>query len=168
MDFKQIQELIKLMGKSDLTELSIEQEQFKITLKKGGQPAVVQQAAPRAAAPELSTAQAAPVVSAEVPAPGKDEAKPAKPEKEAPENNYLTIKSPMVGTFYRAPAPDKEPFVKVGDIIRKGDHICIIEAMKLFNEIESEYDGKVVKVLVEDATPVEYDQPLFLVEPLNV
>lgn len=160
MDFKQIQELIKIIGKSDLSELKIEQDNFKITLKKGGMPYVVQQPALRPAAPEPFAVPAAPA-----PSDTNGDSAPQKPAKAADDNKYLTIKSPMVGTFYRSPSPDKEPFVKVGDVIRKGDHICIIEAMKLFNEIESEFEGKVVKVLVEDAKPVEYDQPLFLIDP---
>jgi len=160
MDFKQIQELIKIMGKSDLSELSIEQDQFKITLKKSHN-TVAHRAAPRPAA-----AEPPPVIEA-IPAATGESAPPvpSKPSQEkSDEDRYFTIKSPMVGTFYRSPSPDKEPFVKVGDIIHKGDHICIIEAMKLFNEIESEVNGKVMKVLVEDAKPVEYGQPLFLVE----
>lgn len=165
MDFKQIQELIKIVGKSELSEISIEQDTFKITLKKAVNPVVVQQPlrpapveyapAPVAAAP---AEKASAVDTPELPAP---------PKKDAAVDNgkYITIKSPMVGTFYRSPSPDKDAFVKVGDRISKGDHICIIEAMKLFNEIESEVEGKVIKVLAQDATPVEYDQPLFLIEP---
>ncbi len=165
MDFKQIQELIKIMGKSDLSELSIEQDNFKITLKKGGTPVVVQQAPARVVTAESTPSQSASSVSAE--SASTVELKEAKKEK-ATDEKHIIIKSPMVGTFYRAPSPDKEPFVKVGDHIRKGDHICIIEAMKLFNEIESEFDGKVMKVLAEEATPVEYEQPLFLIDPNGV
>ena len=162
MDFKQIQELIKIVSKSDLSVLKIQQDNFKITLKKGGMPVAAQ----RAAAIEQESAQAQSAVTEESITGETASSKSAKKEKPAgDENKYISIKSPMVGTFYRSPSPDKEPFVKVGDIIRKGDHICIIEAMKLFNEIESEYEGKVVKVLVEDAKPVEYEQPLFLIEP---
>ncbi|MDZ4846671.1 MAG: acetyl-CoA carboxylase biotin carboxyl carrier protein [Chitinophagales bacterium] len=163
MDFKQIQELIKIVGKSELSELSIEQDKFKITLKKAVNPVVVQQPLRSAAAAyaQAQTAVAENGGSAEF----LDLPAPAKKEKTIDNGKYITIKSPMVGTFYRSPSPDKEPFVKVGDIIRKGDHICVIEAMKLFNEIESEFDGKVVKVVAEDASPVEYEQPLFLIEP---
>lgn len=163
MDFKQIQELIKIVGKSELSELSIEQDTFKITLKKAGGTVVMPQPV-RPAAVEYAPVQHVAAETAH--APEAAEA-PSAPKKEKPADNgkHITIKSPMVGTFYRSPSPDKEAFVKVGDIIRKGDHICIIEAMKLFNEIESEVEGKVIKVLAEDATPVEYDQPLFLIEP---
>jgi acetyl-CoA carboxylase biotin carboxyl carrier protein len=162
MDFKQIQELIKIVSKSDLSVLKIEQDNFKITLKKGGAPVTVsQQPAQRAAMVEAEQ----PALTEESAAAESAATKSAKKEKTAGDDKYISIKSPMVGTFYRSSSPDKEPFVKVGDIIRKGDHICIIEAMKLFNEIESEHEGKVVKVLVEDAKPVEYEQPLFLIEP---
>lgn len=164
MDFKQIQELIKIVGKSELSELSIEQDKFKITLKKAVNPAVVQQ--PMRPAPvEYVPAQTAASAENSSAADYSDLPTPPKKEKTADNGKYITIKSPMVGTFYRSPSPDKEPFVKVGDIIRKGDHICIIEAMKLFNEIESEFDGKVVKIVADDASPVEYEQPLFMIEP---
>lgn len=157
MDFKQIQELIKIIDKSGLSEISIEQAQFKITLKKTVVTVVPQPARPAAAsAPESAETLAVQEIT-DLPMPKK--------EKPSDNGKHITIKSPMVGTFYRSPSPDKEPFVKVGDIISKGDHICIIEAMKLFNEIESEFEGKIVKVLAEDASPVEYDQPLFLIEP---
>jgi len=157
MDFKQIQELIKIIDKSGLSEISIEQAQFKITLKKTVVTVAPQPAHPAAAsAPESAETLAAQEIT-DLPMPKK--------EKPSDNGKHITIKSPMVGTFYRSPSPDKEPFVKVGDIISKGDHICIIEAMKLFNEIESEFEGKIVKVLAEDASPVEYDQPLFLIEP---
>jgi acetyl-CoA carboxylase biotin carboxyl carrier protein len=162
MDFKQIQELIKIVGKSDLSELSIEQDNFKITLKKTANPVTVQQPL-RPAPMEQAPARAA--APEETSAPEITEIPVAKKEKPSDNGKHITIKSPRVGTFYRSPSPDKEAFVKVGDIIHKGDHICIIEAMKLFNEIESEVEGKVIKVLAEDATPVEYDQPLFLIEP---
>src|ERR1051325_931649 len=160
MNFRQIQDLIKIIGKYDEYELSIEEENFKITLKKGNSAGKI---------PQVSVEK--PAMAAQAPEPTGETA----PRLVAPKTNneqklttnekYITMKSPMFGTFYRSPSPDKEPFVKVGDLIHKGDHICIIEAMKLFNEIESEYDGKVVKVLVEDAKPVEYEQPLFLLEP---
>ena len=153
MDFKQIQELIKLINKSDLSELKIEQDGFKITLKKQFSPSGKLEYAPVAIQPAIH-AQPTPVATE----PQKAASAPAENEK------LHTIKSPMIGTFYRSSSPEKEPFIKVGDMISKGDHICIIEAMKLFNEIEAEVEGKVVKVLTEDAAPVEYDQPLFLVE----
>ena len=164
MDFKQIQELIKIVGKSDLCELSIQQDNFKITLKKGSTPITVRQADLRVAPIESSAVQSTLEATGET-AGVSIAPRTNKQEKPATDDRYITVKSPMVGTFYRSPSPDKEPFVKVGDIIRKGDHICVIEAMKLFNEIESEYEGKVLKVLVEDAKPVEYEQPLFLIEP---
>ena len=171
MDFKEIQELIRLISKSNIGELRIEQDNFKITLRSRDyvsptmnrgdnatqqmpmqyqmpmqqmyqqqQPQVQQQSQPTAASPAPTPA-----------APSAD--------------NFITIKSPMVGTFYRSAGPDKEMFVKVGDVIKPGQVLCIIEAMKLFNEIESEVSGKVVKILVDNSKPVEYDQPLFLVEP---
>ena len=159
MDIKQVQELIKLVSKSSLSELTIEEGEFKITLKQKDNvvaPAYV--SAPVAVAPV-----AAPVAAAPAPAP----AAPAQPAAPAGEDTskYITIKSPMIGTFYRKPSPDKPLFVEVGDEVVPGKVVCIIEAMKLFNEIESEVKGRIVKVLVEDQTPVEYDQPLFLVDP---
>jgi acetyl-CoA carboxylase biotin carboxyl carrier protein len=157
MDFKQIQELIKMVNKSNIGEVSIEQKDFKITVKqKEDQVTQVVAAAPIQATP-------APVAAAPVaPAP----AAPAdKPKAAAPADNLITIKSPMIGTFYRKSSPDKPNFVEVGSEVAPGTVVCIIEAMKLFNEIESEVKGRIVKVLVEDASPVEYDQPLFLVEP---
>jgi acetyl-CoA carboxylase biotin carboxyl carrier protein len=162
MDFKQIQELIKMINKSNIGEVSIEEKGFKLTIKQKEEPAIQQviaapvQAAPvaMATAPAVA-AQSQPAIAAE---------KPAKAS-EAPSGNTVTIKSPMIGTFYRSSSPDKPPFASVGDEVSAGKVVCIIEAMKLFNEIESEVSGKIVKVLVEDASPVEYDQPLFLVEP---
>jgi acetyl-CoA carboxylase biotin carboxyl carrier protein len=157
MDIKQVQELIKLVSKSSLTELTIEEGDFKITLKQKDDSipqAYIQ--APMMAAP---VAAPAPVAAAPAAAPA--------PVAAAAEDNakYITIKSPMIGTFYRKPSPDKPLFVEVGDEVTPGKVVCIIEAMKLFNEIESEVKGRIVKVLVEDQTPVEYDQPLFLVDP---
>lgn len=159
MDFKQIQELIKMVNKSNIGEVSIEQKDFKITVKqKEDQVTQVVTAAPLQAAP-------VPVAAAPVaPAPAAPAAA-EKPKAAAPADNLITIKSPMIGTFYRKSSPDKPNFVEVGSDIAPGSVVCIIEAMKLFNEIESEVKGRIVKVLVEDASPVEYDQPLFLVEP---
>jgi len=158
MNLNEIQDLIKFVSKSGVTEVEIEQKDFKITIKaekKADSPIIVQAtaAAPvmAAPAPVAAPAAAAPVAAA-----------PATP---AENSNLITVKSPMIGTFYRSSGPDKEPFVSVGQTISKGDTVCIIEAMKLFNEIEAEVSGKIVKVLVDDASPVEYDQPLFLVEP---
>lgn len=159
MDFKQIQELVKMVNKSNISELSIEQDKFKITIKqKDNEPPVY--TVPAVAPVYQQAPQAAPVAPAAQAAPAAD-AKPA----EAKADNLVTIKSPMIGTFYRSPGPDKPSFVNVGDDVAPGKVVCIIEAMKLFNEIESEVSGKIVKVLVDDASPVEYDQPLFLVEP---
>ena len=160
MDFKQIQELIKMVNKSNIGEVSIEQKDFKITVKqKEDQVTQVVTAAPLQAAPvPVAAAPAAP-------APAAPAAAAEKPKASAPADNLITIKSPMIGTFYRKSSPDKPNFVEVGSDIAPGSVVCIIEAMKLFNEIESEVKGRIVKVLVEDASPVEYDQPLFLVEP---
>ena len=155
MDIKQIQELIKFVSRSGVNEVAIEQEDFKITIKTN-QPATYQvQAAPQF--------QAAPApIAVSVPTEVKSPAAPVKDEN----SNYITVKSPMIGTFYRSASPDKPLFVNVGDEIKAGQVICIIEAMKLFNEIESEVSGKIVKILVDNSSPVEYDQPLFLVEPI--
>lgn len=154
MNIKEIQDLIKFVAKAGVTEVEIEQEAFKITIKTVQE--VDRQVVVQAAAP-MAVAAAAPVAA--VPAAAPVAAAPAE------DTNLITVKSPMIGTFYRSAGPDKEPFVQVGQTISKGDTTCIIEAMKLFNEIEAEISGKIVKVLVDDATPVEYDQPLFLVEP---
>jgi acetyl-CoA carboxylase biotin carboxyl carrier protein len=164
MDFKQIQELIKIVSKSELAEVKIEQDNFKITIrnKDASQP-MMTHAAPVYASPVLS---AAPIAAA---SPASASAAPADAnESEGPSagGKIYEFKSPMIGTFYRRPSPDKDSFVKVGDEINTGDVICIIEAMKLFNEIEFEGRGRVVKILVDDSTPVEYDQPLFLIEQL--
>ena len=159
MNLNEIQDLIKFVAKSGVSEVEIEQKDFKICIKaekaKADQQIIVQAAAPAPVAAAPAPVAAAPVATtpAQAAAPANDDAK------------YITVKSPMIGTFYRSAGPDKEPFVSVGNSVGKGDTICIIEAMKLFNEIESEVSGKIVKVLVDDASPVEYDQPLFLVDP---
>lgn len=155
MDIKQIQDLIKFVAKSGVNEVAIEEKDFKITIKTSQEPTYVTASVP-VAAPAPAVPQAAPAPQVQAVA----EAAPADDT-----SKYLTIKSPMIGTFYRSPSPDKPVFVNVGDEIGSGNVVCIIEAMKLFNEIESEISGKIVKVLVDDAQPVEYDQPLFLVEP---
>ncbi len=158
MDFKQIQELIKMVNKSNIGELTIEQKDFRVTIKqKEDHVTQVVSSAPVQAAP---VAVAAPQPAAPA-APASAPAAPAA----VPASNLITIKSPMIGTFYRKASPDKPNFVEVGSDVTQGSVVCIIEAMKLFNEIESEVSGKIVKVLVDDASPVEYDQPLFLVEP---
>lgn len=156
----EIKELLDFISKSGLEEVNIETQTFKVSVKRSGVAASLPVVTNVAAPIPLPTVSPAPVLTAET-APAKDTA--LTPVAES--NNYITIKSPMIGTFYRAPDPDSPPFVNVGDEIKKGKVLCIIEAMKLFNEIESEVSGKIVKVLVENATPVEYDQPLFLVEP---
>ncbi|HTQ28826.1 MAG TPA: acetyl-CoA carboxylase biotin carboxyl carrier protein [Puia sp.] len=164
MDFKQIQELIKLINKSNIGEVSIEEKGFKITIKQKEEPAQhVIAAAPLQAQPISQIITPSAPVSQPAAAPAAEKPKAAEPAAAA--ENLVTIKSPMIGTFYRSPSPDKPSFVGVGDEIEPGKVVCIIEAMKLFNEIESEVKGKIVKVLAEDASPVEYDQPLFLVEP---
>jgi acetyl-CoA carboxylase biotin carboxyl carrier protein len=159
MNLSQIQDLIKFVSKSGVSEVAIEQKDFKITIKaqeaKGKVQEVIQVAMP-AAAP-VAIPAAAPVAAAPAPA-----AAPAAAESKS---NTIEVRSPMIGTFYRSPAPDKPAFVEVGQTIKAGDTVCVIEAMKLFNEIEAEVSGTIVKVLVNDSTPVEYDQPLFLVEP---
>lgn len=163
MDFKQIQELIKMINKSNIGEVTIEEKGFKLTIKQKEEPAQHVIAAPVHSAPMMTAVHQAPAAqpAQQATAPASEKPKAA----EAPADNLLTIKSPMIGTFYRSPAPGKPSFVEVGDDVTAGKVVCIIEAMKLFNEIESEVKGRIVKVLVEDASPVEYDQPLFLVEP---
>ena len=150
MDIKQIQDLIRFVSKSGVNEVSIEQKDFKITIKTSQVPTIVNATIP-AAQP------AAAVLPVAVP--------PAALEPVNDTSKYVTIKSPMIGTFYRSASPEKPIFVNVGDEIEPGTVLCIIEAMKLFNEIESEISGRIVKILVDNASPVEYDQPLFLVEP---
>lgn len=160
MDIREIQNLIKFVAKSGATEVKLEMDDIKITIKTtdGGssdtttyiQQAPISHALPQAGMPQPTapTAPLTPVATA-----ADDNSK------------YITIKSPIIGTLYRKPSPDKAPFVEVGSSISKGDVVCVIEAMKLFNEIESEVSGKIVKVLVDDSSPVEFDQPLFLVDP---
>ena len=169
MKIAEIQDLIKFIAKAGVTEVEIEQKDFKITIKsempqrkKGFEEPLVHHThiAPVTSVP--MQIQAAPL-HMEAPAEAPAESPAAK---SATENaNYIEVKSPMIGTFYRRPSPDKDPLKDVGDMIKEGDVVCVIEAMKLFNEIESEIKGKIVKFLVEDNTPVEYDQPLFLVDP---
>jgi acetyl-CoA carboxylase biotin carboxyl carrier protein len=161
MDIREIQDLIKFVSKSGVSEVQLETKDFKITVKTENQKkeTVVYTALPPAEAP----APQAVVVSAPAATPTSVASAPvAAPVADA---NLITIKSPMIGTFYRSSGPDKPLFVNVGDEVKPGKVLCIIEAMKLFNEIESEISGKIVKVLVDDSSPVEYDQPLFLVEP---
>ena len=156
MKIKEIQNLIKFVAKSGASEVKLEMEDVKITIKTndGSQPVVIQETPvvrqqmiqTQPVTPELSTPTSSPPVIEE-------------------ESSYITIKSPIIGTFYRKPSPDKPNFVEVGDSISEGSVLCVIEAMKLFNDIESEVSGKIVKILVDDSSPVEFDQPLFLVDP---
>lgn len=163
MDFKQIQELIKLINKSNIGEVSIEQNDFRITIKQKEEAITQVVSAPAPVAMPQGLPSSFPATPAPAQPTGAAPATPAAAP--AAQSNLLTIKSPMIGTFYRRPSPDKPNFVEVGDEVATGKVVCIIEAMKLFNEIESEISGRVVKILVEDSSPVEYDQPLFLVEP---
>ena len=163
MDFKQIQELIKLVNKSEIGEVTIEQKDFKITIRQKEEPAVTQVLS--ASLPQMQMPmQQLPQASAPASLPQSTTASSGGADKPSA-GNTVTIKSPMIGTFYRRPSPDKPNFVEIGTEVSPGKVVCIIEAMKLFNEIESEVKGRVVKILVEDASPVEYDQPLFLVDP---
>lgn len=162
MDIREIQNLIKFVAKSGATEVKLEMDDFKITIKttaEGAETTYVQHVPMQAAMPQMPIA-AAPVAA--VPTPAAPVAETAAGEDTS---KFVTVKSPMIGTFYRKPSPDKPMFVEVGSTISKGDTLCVIEAMKLFNEIESEVAGKIVKILVDDASPVEFDQPLFLVDP---
>ena len=156
MDLKEIQNLIKFVSNSGVAEVKLEMDDVKITIKttvEGTSPEItyLQQAPVAQAAPQAAPAPVAAAPVAAAPA--------------AENLNYITVKSPMIGTFYRKPSPDKPMFVEVGSTISKGDALCVIEAMKLFNEIESEVSGKIVKILVDDMSPVEFDQPLFIVDP---
>ena len=164
MEIEAIKEILKLVNRSALDEVEIERNDFKIKIKKKATTESVVYST-------LPVQQAAPIVPAPAPTPLL-EAKPVKQvvtadseEKPASPSNTIEVRSPMIGTFYRAANPESAPFVQVGDIISQGQVLCIVEAMKLFNEIESEVEGKIVKILVDNATPVEYDTPLFLVEP---
>jgi len=165
MDLKEIQNLIKFVAKSGASEVKLEMDDVKITIKTGSEDketTIIQQlpsaAAPIAQAPAVA-APAIPVTEAEAVTPASSDSDDSK---------YITIKSPIIGTFYRKPSPDKSNFIEVGDTIGEGTVLCVVEAMKLFNEIESEISGTIVKVLAEDSSPVEFDQPLFLVDPFNL
>ena len=155
MNLEEIKDLIKLVSKSGLGKVEIEREGFRISIKGSQTEPIMYQASPVATAPVA----AAPVVTNVAPVTTENN------ENSTENSRYITVKSPMIGTFYRTPGPDKDAFVNVGDTIQKGDKVCIIEAMKTFNEIEAEISGKIIKVLVDNASPVDYDQPLFLVDP---
>jgi acetyl-CoA carboxylase biotin carboxyl carrier protein len=166
MNLPEIEKLIKFVQSSGVSEVSLEQKDFKITIKTShgahsipSQPTTTQHMVHAAPPVHVHAAPALAPVAAPA-APAQTEAKPA-----GDEGKYITVKSPMIGTFYRSSTPEKPVFVNVGDEIKPGQVLCIIEAMKLFNEIESEISGKIIKVLVDNSTPVEYDQPLFLVDP---
>lgn len=156
MDVKQIQELVRIITRTGISEIEIEEKDFKIVIRQKAEPTQV-----AVAQPAVQPLQVAPPPPVAAPQPAAPAAAPAKPVAD----NLITIKSPMIGTFYRRSSPDKPAFAEVGTEVAPGKTVCIIEAMKLFNEIESEVSGTIVKVLVEDSSPVEYDQPLFLVEP---
>lgn len=171
MDFREIQELLKLISRLELTEFKMKDAEFELSVrtKNFDKTRVTTVTALPAAAPMISPEPIAPAVAAPVAAPVEAPkpaaSEPAAAPKADDESSYLAVKSPIVGTFYRSAGPDKPSFVKVGDSIKAGTVVCIIEAMKLFNEIESDISGRIVKVLVEDAQPVEYDQVLFLLDP---
>ena len=162
MDIKEIQNLIKFVAKSGASEVHLEMDDVKITIKTGEEKTagetttIVQQMPPVVASQQLAPPPVA--------VPESTSAAPAAPVADEADN-YITVKSPIIGTFYRKPSPDKPLFVEVGQQVGEGDVLCVIEAMKLFNEIESEVSGKIVKVLVDDSSPVEFDQPLFLIDP---
>lgn len=160
MDIKEIQNLIKFVAKSGASEVKLEMDDIKITIKTGSDSdtTIVHQV-PAAQMPQIPQVAAQPVATEAAAVPATE------PVAASEDSKYITIKSPIIGTFYRKPSPDKPLFVEVGQTIAEGDVLCIIEAMKLFNEIESEVSGKVVKILVDDSSPVEFDQPLFLVDP---
>ena len=174
MKLTEIQDLIKFVARAGVTEVEIEQKDFKLTIKsempkgRGKKEEQVVQTIQVPAAMPQAMVQAAPVAAAApAPAPAAAPAPAPAPATTPAEDtsNLIEVKSPMIGTFYRRPSPDKDVFAEVGDVIKPGDTVCVIEAMKLFNEIEAEVQGKIVKVLVDDNSPVEYDQPLFLIDP---
>ena len=161
MNFKQIQQLIKFVSKTDVNEVTIENKDFKINIKgrtfsNETAQSLIQQTLP---SPQIQSPVIVPEPTPAVQTPTESSTT------DLDSSNHLTIKSPIIGTFYRKPSPDKDNFVNVGDEISEGQTLCVIEAMKLFNEIESDVSGKIVKILVDDASPVEFDQPLFVIEP---
>ena len=163
MDIKDIQNLIKFVAKSGASEVKLEMEDIKITIKTGGDSERAETSVYPAT--HVVTHAAPTALQAHAPAPAAPVAESAAPAPAAENDKYITVKSPIIGTFYRKPSPDKSVFVEVGDTVSPGSVLCVIEAMKLFNEIECEVSGKIVKVLVDDSSPVEFDQPLFLIDP---
>jgi acetyl-CoA carboxylase biotin carboxyl carrier protein len=161
MDIKEIQSLIRFVAKSGASEVSLEMEDVKITIKTTPESTASSEVAVLHQMPVAGHT----VMTSPVAAQPAQAAAPAAPAAETDESKYTVIKSPIIGTFYRKPAPDKPNFVEIGSQVSNGDTLCVIEAMKLFNDIESEVSGKIVKILVEDSSPVEFDQPLFLVDP---
>ena len=164
MNFKQIQQLIKFVARTGVSEVNIENSNIKINIKGNTNDSDQAQIVQQPVVSQIQPVQAAPVVQPLV-TQEPQQVESVKASESNDDTNYHTIKSPIIGTFYRKPSPDKDNFVEIGDQISEGQTLCVIEAMKLFNEIESDISGKIVKVLVDDATPVEFDQPLFLVEP---
>lgn len=159
MDIKEIQNLIKFVSKSEVAEVNLKLKDFEIKIKNIGGQTVTYAPQPMMPQPMMPSPQA---VAPSAPQPATE----AKPEVATEDNSkYITVKAPMIGTFYRSSGPGKDPFVSVGDSVSPGSVLCIVEAMKLFNEIESEVSGKIVKILADDSTPIEYDQPLFLIDP---
>tara|TARA_Y100000385_G_scaffold23612_1_gene22816 strand:+ start:830 stop:1306 length:477 start_codon:yes stop_codon:yes gene_type:complete len=157
MNIKDIQQLIKFVAKSGVSEVNIESKDLKIGIKTGN----VEKPVVYSDSPTVLTQPSNPISEPQMSSPEIA----SEQENDSEDTNLITIKSPIIGTFYRKPSPDKSNFVENGDLISEGDVLCVIEAMKLFNEIESEFSGKIVKILVDDASPVEFDQPLFLVDP---
>ncbi|MDA9593740.1 acetyl-CoA carboxylase biotin carboxyl carrier protein [Flavobacteriaceae bacterium] len=157
MNIKDIQQLIKFVAKSGVSEVNIESKDLKIGIKTGNvEKPVVYSSSPTVLTQPSNSISETQMSSPEI---------ASEQENDSEDTNLITIKSPIIGTFYRKPSPDKSNFVENGDLISEGDVLCVIEAMKLFNEIESEFSGKIVKILVDDASPVEFDQPLFLIDP---
>ena len=163
MEIKEIQNLIKFVAKSGAHEVKLEMDNFKITIKTNADSNATEMQTTVQTVPSIMLpAQQQPPVLTDTEPPVKTESKLVNDEAD----NLITIKSPMIGTFYRKPSPDKDVFIEVGDTVKEGDVLCVVEAMKLFNEIESDISCKIVKILVDDSSPVEFDQPLFLVEPI--
>ncbi len=181
MDLKQIQDLINFVSESGVSEVRLEKDDIKLTIRTGNdedknKEQVQTQVYPQMMPAQMMTPQGMPqqappqepqnTQQQQQAAPQQEEAPPQeKGEAQEDESKYVAVKAPMIGTFYRSPSPEKDAYVKVGDEVKQGDVVCIVEAMKLFNEIESEYSGKIVKIVAEDASPVEYDQTLFLIDP---